>query len=110
MAMTKCKPTVDMDQALELLASARRRQVLWYLLREADSPVYRSEIATELDISEPQDPRTLELVLAHTDLPRLADAGAIEYDHRSGTVRLSEGAEALEPLLQACFEWEARPD
>lgn len=108
--MAECKPSVDIDRALELLASARRRQVLWYLLREADSPVYRSDIVTELDVSEPQDPGSLELVLTHTDLPRLADLGAIEYDHRSGAIRLSEKAEALEPLLEACQEWESRPD
>lgn len=90
---------LTVDEALKLLAVNQRRRVLRYLLEEADSPVYRDELAEKIDDGETSDSGSMEVVLAHHHLPRLADAGVIEYDHRSGGVRLTEAAEDLRPLL-----------
>jgi hypothetical protein len=47
--------------------------------------------------------------LHHTDLPKLADADLIEYDHRNGDIVLLEDSEELQDLLKALQQWEASP-
>lgn len=100
--MSRTEHTLSVDQAIELLASSRRRRLLRYLARETDDPVNREELVRWVRPEEGRQLNEMRIALAHHHLPKLADAGLIEYDHRSGVVRPTEGIEALQPLLTAC--------
>lgn len=109
--MPNCDPRLSVEDALELLASSRRRRLLRYLLEEDDLVAERDEIAAAIAREDSLDAATLETALAHIHLPKCADVGVIEYDHRSGTARLTPAAEQLAPLLEAVWEqWEEPGD
>lgn len=98
--MAHGEPEMSVDQAFDLVASVHRRQVLRYLLEEPDQPVYLEELITHID----QKSDVSDTALAHQHLPKLDDAGVIEYDHRSGAVRPTETVEDLKPLLDTVEE------
>lgn len=108
--MSRHESRLSVDTALEILASSRRRQLLHYLLDDADPPLERDVLVDQMAGETTTDPESLAAALAHHHLPRLADAGVIEYDHRSGGVRLDESADDLKPLLELCQEWESPDD
>lgn len=99
---------MPVDKAVDLVASAHRRQVLRYLLEEPDQSVYVDELVARIDDGELPESGISETTLAHQHLPRLADAGVIEYDYRSGAVRPTDVADQLKPLLDTVEE--AAPD
>jgi hypothetical protein len=79
-------PTLP-PHVVDALADARRRRVL-AALTARDSAATRAEIASELvgsDATDTDVERTTG-ALAHTHLPRLADAGAVTYDPDTGLV------------------------
>lgn len=104
--MNQTERAMAVDRVVETLASARRRRILRHLLKGSETWYDREELARRLH-SGRSDIATLETVLVHHHLPKLAEAGLIEYDHRSGAVRPSGAIEDLEPLLAACRELEA---
>lgn len=97
---------LSVEDALGLLASSRRRRLLRYLLEETDDGDELDAIAAQLARDDPLDKPTIEATLVHLHLPKCADAGILEYDRRSGAVRLTEVADELKPLLDACEAWE----
>ncbi|AHG00113.1 hypothetical protein HALLA_16215 [Halostagnicola larsenii XH-48] len=99
--MTTNTQTISTETILRLVADPRRRTILRQL-RENDSVIAVEDltgVATERGAqstpraeTDPPAPRTDEqrvtrAELHHTHLPQLADAGVIEYDSRTGTVR-----------------------
>lgn len=102
----------SLDDLLKLLADRRRRYVLYYLDDAEDDVVTLDELSDHVaDRREAWSANTdgtgvvaLERVrvgLHHNHLPRLADAGLIDYDGRTQTVR-----NWREPAL---MDW-AQPD
>lgn len=98
-----------LDRYLDALADQRRRYVLYYLGDE--------EVATTSDIAEhivswdtgstpsrvsDEEVRTVQTELQHNHLPRLADYGIIEYDTRTGDVRLEDLPQSFRLLLGLC--------
>lgn len=91
----------------DLLSNSRRRMVLFYL-REHGSEITPTELAEEVAAIE-NDVETADLThkqrkrvyvsLHQTHLPRLADAGIIEYDRDDGIVRLTEDADVIDSYL-----------
>lgn len=88
-------PQLAEDQFYRALASRHRRRVLAYLLEENDSDI--EELATVLSgweattggtMQTPADRRKFRLGLFHNHLPRLADAGLIDYEAQTGSVQL----------------------
>lgn len=75
-----------------VLASAYRRQVLRYLAAGEDDVVSVEEFVDKLiDHDETADDRRhIAIKLHHVALPKLAEAGFIEYDARTQTARASE--------------------
>lgn len=94
--MTDGQPSLD--RIFDLLASRRRRYVV-YQLNEAETAVVTlDELADQLvewerdwDGRDDRERATyrdrVRVTLHHNHLPRLADAGLIDYDARSQTVR-----------------------
>lgn len=91
----------------DILSNARRRYVLYYL-READEPVELGELARELAAWEndttveeltKQQRKRVYVSLYQTHIPKLEDAGVVEYDQDSGTVRLTSRADEIEDYL-----------
>jgi DNA-binding transcriptional ArsR family regulator len=83
-----------LDATLELLSNQRRRYVLYYL-REQGSPVSVDELADRVTMWE-GDPSTdrskIRTDLYHSQLPRLDDAGVVDFDPEDEFVSLAAGA------------------
>ena len=95
--------TDSLDTTFELLSNARRRYLLYYL-GTMDGPVAEVDTAVNaVSTYEAADPETdvqpipedIEIELQHLHLPKLADAGIVDYDPRHGTIRYT-GTPALE--------------
>lgn len=97
---------LTVEAALGLLTSSRRRRPLRYLLEETEDGDDLAGIAAYLARDEPLDKASIEATLVLPHLPRCADAGVLEYDHRGGTVRLTDVSDEFKPILDACEAWE----
>ncbi|MFC7154655.1 hypothetical protein ACFQPA_04195 [Halomarina halobia] len=81
------------DVTRGLLANHRRRYVLSYLDDRSGEAVSVADLASQVVARElvmgptPVDPESVEVTLTHVHLPRLDDAGVIEYDRDADTVR-----------------------
>lgn len=88
------------DALFELLASERRRAVL-RRLDDGEEPVPVPELVAAVVAREasveftPDQHERVAVSLEHVHLPKLHDAGVVEYDDDAGTVRLREGHELL---------------
>lgn len=90
---------VDKDELLTTLAVARQRAILSYLEESPDNVVTVERLANELDKQGQDGDSATEVTLVHSDLPKLAATGVLEFDKRSMTVRYHRGPE-VEQLLQ----------
>ncbi|MFC4548959.1 MULTISPECIES: DUF7344 domain-containing protein [Halorussus] len=95
-------PSERIDSACSLLAHSRRRVVLYALrgcetvaVDELVDAILRDEGTTA---ATDQKRERVLTSLYHKHLPKLADAGVIDYDFEDGTVAPA-GMERLEPLL-----------
>lgn len=97
----------DWDAVLECLASRRRRIVLSVLVAR-EPPVGRTTLMSAVAAREqdgPVDPgeveptRNLRVDLHHVHLPKLADAGLIDYDPDAGTAAYDGHPEVPEEWL-----------
>ncbi|MCU4740275.1 DUF7344 domain-containing protein [Natronoglomus mannanivorans] len=84
--------TPSLDLVFDLLADQRRRYALYYLYDSPDGVAAVDEIAAhvvslenESHADDPQD--HVVTTLQHVHLPKLEDAGVVEHDPRSETVR-----------------------
>lgn len=108
--MTDTNTAIDLDDTLQLLAAHHRRWILYVLLnRDVGSltelvPLILSltEAATNQNVEETK----LTIQLQQIHLPKLADAGLIEYDHRSGDIVLTEKSDAIEEQIETVKRWE----
>ena len=91
------------DVIFELLKNRRRREVLQYLL-EADETVTLGELAeqiaawendTEITALSSDQRKRVYVALYQTHLPKMDDAGIIEYDQDRGLITLSDNADLL---------------
>lgn len=112
----------SLDEFLELLADRRRRYAL-YCLDEADETVVSLEelsdqvVQRERNWDDDGTPaedhgENVRIELHHNHLPRLSDAGLIDYDSRTKTVNNREGSSLIKwvqndvnelPHLRALF-------
>ena len=85
--------TPSLDIVFDLLADQRRRYALYYLYDVPDDVATVDEIATHVrrledDCGRPEEhERHVLTALQHVHLPKLEDAGIVEHDSRSQTVR-----------------------
>lgn len=105
---------LSQDLIFDVLSSARRRYVLYYL-REHGGKAEVTELATQIaaweydrdvdDLTSQQQKRVY-VSLYQTHIPKLADIGIVDYDQDAGVVEMTDRAEDVE----AFFSPEAEPE
>lgn len=82
-----------MDQILESLAS-RHRRVILLMLKQG---TVRTE--TDVMVRGRTETNEEEIALTHNHLPKLAEAGYIEWDRDTGEISKGPRFDEIEPLL-----------
>ncbi|MFC4451907.1 DUF7344 domain-containing protein [Halorussus aquaticus] len=94
-----------LNEALDLLRDQQRRYVLKKLRATDEGVAVIDELVEYLLTHDPDadDRDQVALMIHHKTLPRLADAGVIDFDARSDTVRY-HGSEVVDDLLAVVVE------
>ena len=109
--------TLGQDEAYELLSNARRRFVISYL-RSQDGRVPLNELSQSLAAWENDIPvdelgdqqiKRIYVSLYQTHLPKLEEAGLIEYDRENSTLEIRREADRLDEYF-ADYELDTVPD
>ncbi|TYL39378.1 hypothetical protein CV102_08915 [Natronococcus pandeyae] len=89
----------SLDLVFDLLSNRRRRYALYYLYEQPDGVATIDELTDQIVTVEHRTAdsetegesdvhrETIQTELQHVHLPKLADAGIVEHDQRSDTVR-----------------------
>lgn len=86
-------PSLSLDETLGLLSNRERRALLAYLREEGDRTVTFDEVVDHLvaqrseRIGEQTDRDHVARSLHHVHVPKLAEAGVVEYDTQDRTIR-----------------------
>jgi len=96
---------LDRTDLYRLLQRQRRRHLVAHLLDVGPQGTTVEEAAAALsEASSVEAPeRRVAVTLVHAHLPKLDDAGVVDYDRASGHVAPTPRLRALEPHLE---EWE----
>lgn len=87
------RPELSLDATLEMLAHRERRYILSYLMNASDDIATIDEIVDHIVQSETERLNEVpnrahyEVALHHIHLPKLTEAGVLEYDSRSQQLR-----------------------
>lgn len=92
--------TRPLDRMFDTLANPYRRRILG-LVSERNP---RSQDEFSVDDLGKDDDETLATELHHVHLPKLVNAGYIEWDEDTGTVRRGPNFDEIEPLLRLLDE------
>lgn len=96
----------------DLLSDQRRRYVL-HCLRTYDNPMQLADVADEIAVLErdtvitdipAEDVKRVYISLYHTHVPKLVDAGVVEYSQERDAVALTERATELQSQIDALSE------
>lgn len=90
----------SLDDVFEVLSANRRRHALYVLYRRSDSTTVR-DLADALTPESGTDTARTTAALAHVHLPKLDDAGVVEYDREAGTVALADLPDRFDRYLAA---------
>lgn len=98
--------TISQNRAFDILSNARRRFILSYLSK-SDGPVELRELADEVarwetgsDSLSRKERKRVYVSLYQTHIPRLNDAGVIDYDSESGLVQLVDRARDIDRYVR----------
>ena len=93
---------VPVGVVFEALVAETRRHLLYYLAEEADGEATPSELADRLSAidagSGPANRDSIRVELHHRHLPKLEEAGLLEYEGRGEPVRYLG-----DPLVERCL-------
>lgn len=104
------RPTLSTSRAFGLLSNKRRRHALWLLHRHGR--VSLPDVAEEVtvtrtgdDITEidPETVRDTYMMLYHSDVPKLVEAGVVVYDQERDMVAPSENFRDVADVLVEHF-------
>lgn len=112
--------TEALDEVFSLLADRRRRYALYHLreragtgdrevsvgLRDLAREVAAFEQGTDPEQVLEDEYERVYLGLQHNHVPRLADAGVVEYDREQSTVAVVEVDEPLSACLELARDFE----
>jgi predicted transcriptional regulator len=89
----------SLDSMLDVLSNRYRRRLLVALLEH--NPQEDDDPQVPDDVSHPdEDLEELMISMRHSHLPKLADAGFIEWDQEMNSVRRGPKFEEIRPLLE----------
>ncbi|WP_254533418.1 DUF7344 domain-containing protein [Natrinema gelatinilyticum] len=88
-----------LDSMLDILSNRYRRGVLVALLDHNPQDVDDPQVPNDVHL-ESGDLEQLMINTRHTHLPKLADAGFIEWDQETNTVLKGPQFEEIRPLLE----------
>lgn len=98
---------VTLDTVLDVLSDKRRRLVLEYLLRRDDSATVEELIdhvvAETRSVDEARSDEFRSRVrekLNHVHLPKMDDAGIVEYDRDRRIVSVTDATRTVQPYLK----------
>lgn len=107
--MSTTESELSQDVVFDILSSPRRRYVLYYL-RSTGEPVQLTSLAEKVaawendvdpaDITD-QERKRVYVSLYQTHIPRLADAGFIEYDKESGQIAPADRTARIDRYLES---------
>lgn len=106
--MSSDKREFSDSQVFNILSSARRRYVIYYLrkrdeevpLTELASQVAAWEYETDPDELTDQQEKRVYVSLYQTHLPKLAELGIVDYDRERGVVSLTKESRTLNTHLR----------
>ena len=87
----------SLDELFELLSHEYRRYVLWALADpdgRTDEPIRTTLFAGD------DEPDILRIELRHNHLPKLDDAGLVDWDPKAETLERGPRFEEIEPFLE----------
>lgn len=111
-------PSLTKDEIFSLLSVERRRQTLEILRRTEDGTTLSAlaeQIAADendvpVDLVSSDQRKRVYIALYQSHLPKLDDAGVVEFEDNRGSVELAANAVELFPYLDLDPEWTASPD
>jgi DNA-binding transcriptional ArsR family regulator len=100
------------DLVFEILSNTRRRMLLYYLRRHGGSATVKelaeqiAALENEVDVEDlqRQQRKRVYVSLYQTHVPKLEEAGIVEYDDASGEVRLTNRADEFDDYLTPTAE------
>ncbi|WP_336339662.1 DUF7344 domain-containing protein [Haloarcula brevis] len=102
--------THSLDAWLQFVDDRHRRRIIHHLRHEATGTTTVDELVEQFHSSgsdskdgPAQDREALAIQLHHVHLPKLAEHGVLEFEHRSGSVRYTPD-EQLETVLDSLPE------
>jgi DNA-binding transcriptional ArsR family regulator len=105
--MSTSDTELTQDDVFEILSSPRRRYLLYYL-RQRQEPVELTALAehvaawengVDTDDLTTQERKRVYVSLYQTHVPKLDEAGIVEYDPESGMVVLTQRAQRIDSYL-----------
>lgn len=95
--------TLTTDELFDVLSSARRRYLLYYLwrrdgtarLQDIAADIAAREEETTAEAVEKEEQNRVYISLYQTHVPKLEDVGLVEYESESQTVRLTDRADEI---------------
>lgn len=93
-----------LDQVFELLSRAERRETIGYLYARPNELVTLDELGRQVARSDDEE-ENVRVALHHCHLPKLVDAGVVDYDEERTLVRY-RGSSALDYVLRRFIEFE----
>lgn len=101
---------IRLDECLQTLSARYRRWTLYTLLNGEGGTfnelVAVSRSLNEITAGENVDETRIAIQLQQIHLPKLAEAGFIEFDLRSGEIVLTEKANAFREQIRTVEQWE----
>lgn len=91
--------STSLDIVLDALANTYRRRLLTALLEHNPQDDEDSHLPTDVSIAD-EDLEQLKVHITHIHLPKLEDAGLIEWDRDTNEIRKGSQFEEIRPLLQ----------
>lgn len=95
--------TISLDTMLDALADQYRWRLLAALLEHTPQHDDDTQVPADVHI-EDEDREALQIEMRHIHLPKLEQAGFIEWDREANVIRTGPQFEETQPLLQLMYD------
>lgn len=94
---TSSEDAVPLDVVFAVLSHSTRRTVLTMI--EEHNPRKREEFEPDALVEDEEDRELRHVALYHNHLPKLEEAGFIDWDHEDDTITRGPNFEEIQPLI-----------